>query len=55
MSLYQSDEGAQIRSSNRFYLFFKTFRPRLIEWLGKQRELDFQSDQATIPRRAIVG
>ncbi|WP_454785437.1 Dot/Icm T4SS effector AnkQ/LegA10 [Legionella sp. WA2024007413] len=48
MSLYQQDEGAKIRSSNRFYLFFRTFRPRLIEWLDQQRELEFQSEQAAI-------
>ncbi|CAM2914080.1 ankyrin repeat-containing protein [Legionella steigerwaltii] len=48
MDLYQSDERAQIRTSNRFYLFFKTFRPRLVDWLEKQREMDYQvSHQAT--------
>ncbi|RUR19578.1 Dot/Icm T4SS effector AnkQ/LegA10 [Legionella qingyii] len=55
MSLYHRDEGAQIRSSNRFYLFFKAFRPRLIEWLEKQRELDLQSEHATVARRSTVG
>ncbi|WP_454780253.1 Dot/Icm T4SS effector AnkQ/LegA10 [Legionella sp. WA2022007384] len=55
MSLYQRDEGAKIRSSNRFYLFFKTFRPRLIEWLERQSELDLQSDQATVAQRSIPG
>lgn len=50
MDLYQSDEGAQIRSSNRFNLFFKAFRTRLIEWLGKQRELDLEAGQSAAAR-----
>ncbi|KTC89422.1 Dot/Icm T4SS effector AnkQ/LegA10 [Fluoribacter dumoffii] len=45
MELYQKDEGAQIRTSNRFYLFFKTFRTRLLEWLEHQREADLQPEQ----------
>ncbi|AMP91114.1 hypothetical protein AXF37_00185 [Legionella pneumophila subsp. pascullei] len=41
--LYARDEMAQIRSSNRFYLFFKLFRPKLIAWLDKQNELEQQT------------
>lgn len=41
--LYAGDELAQIRSSNRFYLFFKLFRPKLITWLDKQNELEQQT------------
>ncbi|HFT6647593.1 Dot/Icm T4SS effector AnkQ/LegA10 [Legionella pneumophila serogroup 1] len=40
--LYARDEMAQIRSSNRFYLFFKLFRPKLINWLEKQNDLEPQ-------------
>ncbi|HAT8900042.1 TPA: Dot/Icm T4SS effector AnkQ/LegA10 [Legionella pneumophila] len=40
--LYARDEMAQIRSSNRFYLFFKLFRPKLINWLEKQNGLEPQ-------------
>lgn len=50
MDLYQRDGAAQIRSSNRFILFFKTFRTRLIEWLGKQRELDLEAGQSAAAR-----
>lgn len=41
--LFARDEMAQIRSSNRFYLFFKLFRPKLIAWLDKQNELEQQT------------
>ncbi|HAT2140617.1 TPA: ankyrin repeat domain-containing protein [Legionella pneumophila] len=41
--LYAKDEMAQIRSSNRFYLFFKLFRLPLIHWLGKQHDLEFKA------------
>ncbi len=53
MALYQSDVGAQIRSSNRFNLFFKTFRTRLIEWLGKQRELEYQSSPSVAAQSVV--
>ncbi|HHF7375297.1 Dot/Icm T4SS effector AnkQ/LegA10 [Legionella bozemanae] len=53
MDLYHNDEIAQIRSSNRFFLFFKTFRTRLVEWLGKQRELDYQSSSLTAEQRVV--
>ncbi|QLZ67902.1 ankyrin repeat domain-containing protein [Legionella sp. PC1000] len=53
MDLYQNDEMAQVRSSNRFCLFFKTFRTRLIEWLGKQRELDYQSNSPAAEQRVV--
>ncbi|STY28420.1 ankyrin repeat-containing protein [Legionella wadsworthii] len=51
--LYQGDEGAQIRSSNRFYLFFKTFRFRFVEWLEKQRALDYPSSGHEMRQRSI--
>ncbi|HHT0594074.1 TPA: Dot/Icm T4SS effector AnkQ/LegA10 [Legionella anisa] len=54
LDLYQNDEMAQIRSSNRFFLFFKTFRTRLVEWLGKQRELDYQSSSPSAEQRAVT-
>lgn len=41
--LYHGDEIAQIRSTNRFHLFFKLFRPRLLKWLDVQNELENQS------------
>ncbi|KTD40895.1 Dot/Icm T4SS effector AnkQ/LegA10 [Legionella parisiensis] len=53
MDLYQNDEMAQIRSSNRFLLFFKPFRTRLVEWLGKQRELDYQSRSLAAEQRVV--
>ncbi|KTD05430.1 ankyrin repeat-containing protein [Legionella gratiana] len=40
MALYHADDTAQLRSSNRFYLFFKVFRTRLVEWLARQNELE---------------
>ncbi|KTD73910.1 Dot/Icm T4SS effector AnkQ/LegA10 [Legionella tucsonensis] len=55
LDLYQNDETAQIRSSNRFFLFFKTFRTRLVEWLGKQRELDYQSSSLESEQRVAPG
>ncbi|HDO8002938.1 TPA: ankyrin repeat domain-containing protein [Legionella pneumophila] len=39
--LYSGDGMAQIRSSNRFNLFFRLFRLKLINWLDKQH--DFES------------
>ncbi|MBL7480184.1 Dot/Icm T4SS effector AnkQ/LegA10 [Legionella bononiensis] len=44
MSLYRNDELAQIRSANRFQLFFLAFRTKLVDWIEKQHGSD---DQAT--------
>lgn len=41
--LFESSESAQIRSSNRFSLFFKAYRSRLVDWLDKQRSLEHES------------
>ncbi|RUR20339.1 ankyrin repeat domain-containing protein [Legionella sp. km535] len=43
MTLYRSDELAQIRSASRFQLFFLAFRTRLVDWLEKQHGSEAQA------------
>ncbi|MCL9684234.1 Dot/Icm T4SS effector AnkQ/LegA10 [Legionella maioricensis] len=45
--LYASSDTAQYRSANRFQLFFKTLRSRLINWLEEQQRLSHQSNPAS--------
>ena len=49
-SLFLENESAQIRAANRFYLFFKTFRTRLIEWQGKHQHMGYHGEQLTVDR-----
>ena len=47
--LYAHSGAARYRSANRFLLFFKTFRSRLVNWLEEQQDISHQSHLVSAP------